>query len=322
MKIFALVLLSALSAAAQTTWVTVRDTREHAFSIDVPKSWTIRGGMFRLGPIDSRPLVVMASTDGRSNIQIGDRMIPAYTMPSAAGDRWGITEGKFAPVLGSWPIVARYRPANEYIAKYGVNHFGQMCQSPQVKQITAVPNRIIKIPYPGGQLTAAEGYFVCTANGQQMLGYVYAETYSAGQGLAGVWYVGAIGSFLAPVEQAKEVGELLAQSWKTMAFNPVWAKAQNDLVNAIAAKSSVDLRRHLAESQAQFEKTMNAIHQQGDTFSDILTGTTLTKDPATGQVHEINTGTGGHYWMNGQNVVVESSLSPGPGYHELQTISH
>ena len=106
-----------------------------------------------------------------------------------------------------------------------------------------------------------------------------------------------------------------------MAFNPAWTKAEKQLVNAIAAKSSGDLRQHLAAAQAQFERSMNAIHQQGDMFSDVLNGTTLARDSSTGEIHEIATGTGGQHWINGRNTVVESSLSPGPGYHELQTIS-
>jgi hypothetical protein len=321
MKILALVSLSLVSMGlAQTNLVTLRDNREHAFSIDVPRNWSVHGGMFRLGIIDSRPVVVMTSPDGKSNIQIGDQMIPAYSLPSPQFQRFGFTEGKVMPVLGSWPIVARFRPADEYVAKYGVAHFGTMCKSPEVKKVTSVPNRIVKKPYPGGQLTAAEGYFTCTANNQEMLGYVYAETYSA-PGAGGLWAVDAIGSFLAPVAQAQQVGEVLAQSWKTFVFNPQWTRAQSALVQMIAQKSSEDLQTHLKVSQAKFEQTMNAIHQQGDTFSDVLNGTTVTKD-ASGQIHEVATGTGGQKWMNGQNVVIESALSPGPGFQPLTPVGH
>ena len=96
-------------------------------------------------------------------------------------------------------------------------------------------------------------------------------------------------------------------------MNPAWGKAQADLVNAIAVKSTGDLRVHLAQSQAQFEKSMNAIHQQGDAMSDVLTGTTLTRDTSTGQFREVASGTGGRQWMNARNMVVESALSPGTG---------
>ena len=325
MKTLMLVTLSLVSAGGRISWaqtglVTLRDAREHAFSIDVPKSWTIHGGMFRLGLIDARPVVLMTSPDGKSTIQIGDRSIPPYTLASPALARLGFTEGKVFPALGTWPIVARYRRADEYIARYGVDHFGAMCSTPEAKQITSVPNRIIKTPYPGGQLTAAEGYFVCTANGQPMVGYVYAETFSTAPGPGGLWSVAAIGTFLAPAAQAKEVGEVLAQSWKTFAFNPAWTGAQSQLVNAVAAKSTRDLNQHLALAQAQFEKSMNAIHQQGDAFNDILNGTAVTRDATTGQIREVASGTGGRQWINARNTVVESAMSPGPGFHELQNI--
>ena len=317
MKPLALVTLSCLSvAAAQSGWVTVRDNREHAFSITVPSNWSTHGGMFRMGIIDSRPVVLMTSPDGKSKIQIGDQLIPDYSLPSPQFERYGFTEGKVMPQLGSWPVVARFRPADEYVAKYGVAHFGAMCETlPEVKKVTSVPNRIVKTGYPGGQLTAAEGYFTCTANKQEMLGYVYAETYSA-PGAGGLWAVDAIGSFLAPMAQAQQVGEVLAQSWKTFVFNPQWTRAQNNLVQAIAQKSTEDRQTHQRRAQAQFEQTMNAMHQQGDTFADVLNGTTVTKD-ATGQIHEVPTGTGGRQWLNGQNVVIESAFSPGPGFQPL-----
>jgi hypothetical protein len=327
MKTLTLVTLSLVSAASRMSWaqkgsITLRDAREQAFSISVPSNWTSRGGMFRLGLIDARPVVLMTSPDGKSTIQIGDRSIPPYTLASPALARLGFTEGKIFPALGTWPIVARYRRADEYIAKYGLDHFGPMCLSPQARQITSVPNRIVKTPYPGGQLTAAEGYFVCTANGQQMIGYVYAETFSTAPGPGGLWNVAAIGSFLAPAAQAQEVGGVLKQSWETFAFNPAWTTAQTQLVNAVAQRSSGDLQRHLAAAQANFERTMNAIHQQGDEFNDILTGTAHTLDKTTGQIRDVASGTGGRLYINAQNTVAESAMSPGPGFHELQSVSH
>jgi hypothetical protein len=148
------------------------------------------------------------------------------------------------------------------------------------------------------------------------------ETWVTAPGPGAGWSVGALGGFLAPLTRAKATGELLTETWKTMAFNPAWAKAQSDLSWAIAQKSSMDLRRHLAESQARFEQTMHAMHQQGEEFNDILNGVTYTRDPTTGQYRYLPTGTGGTHWINGGGRVIEGSLSPGPGFHELQVVPH
>jgi hypothetical protein len=60
---------------------------------------------------------------------------------------------------------------------------------------------------------------------------------------------------------------------------------------------------------------------QTDNFNDILNGVTYTRDPTNGAHREVPTGTGGTHWMNGNNVVVESSLSPGPGFHQFENVS-
>jgi hypothetical protein len=52
-----LFLSSMLFAQAQTAWVTVRDNRESAFSVEVPKGWKSAGGMFRFRLVNPRPVV-------------------------------------------------------------------------------------------------------------------------------------------------------------------------------------------------------------------------------------------------------------------------
>src|ERR1035441_619868 len=64
---------SGLFAEGGVSWITVRDTREQAFSIDVPKGWKTYGGMFRFSSVDARPFVDMTSPDGKTNIRVGDR---------------------------------------------------------------------------------------------------------------------------------------------------------------------------------------------------------------------------------------------------------
>src|ERR1700722_2046932 len=123
--------LAAGTALAQTSWITVRDTREQAFSVNVPKGWTVRGGMFHVGALNPRPVVDMVSPDGKTDIRIGDNTIPAYGLANPVLARMGLTEGKVMMLRGTWPIVARYRKADEYVARYGPAHFGAMCQSPQ-----------------------------------------------------------------------------------------------------------------------------------------------------------------------------------------------
>jgi hypothetical protein len=85
-----------------------------------------------------------------------------------------------------------------------------------------------------------------------------------------------------------------------------------------------------ASTQATIAATNAAVaHQQAmisalqnDSFNDVINGVSLTVDPSTGQQYEVPIGTGGPQWVNGSNVVVESAMSPGAGFNQLQTVSH
>ena len=80
------------AAATGTKWTTVRDTREKAFSIQVPQGWKVYGGLFRFSTIDTRMIVDMTSPDGLTNLRIGDSTVPPYPGAGpvpAAGTRCG-----------------------------------------------------------------------------------------------------------------------------------------------------------------------------------------------------------------------------------------
>ena len=67
--------------ATGANWVTMRDTREKAFSIQVPQGWKTYGGLFRFSTIDARMIVDMTSPDGLTNLRIGDSTVPPYRVP-------------------------------------------------------------------------------------------------------------------------------------------------------------------------------------------------------------------------------------------------
>lgn len=304
--------------AAQTPigYVTVRDAREQAFSVEVPRGWKTIGGMFRNSTVDTRPLIDMTSSDGRSNVRLGDATIPPYTTP-----------GPFNS--GRRPGVAPYASGEQFAAKYGQARFGSMCEAVQVTGSRAMAPKYHSsggVQVPGMQTTGGEAYLSCTQNGQPMFGYVYAETFSMGtMPGAALWYVVALGSFLCPVDQAKAVGEILKHSADSIRYNPVWSRMQQQL-------ESQATQANMAQAQATIAATerMNAHQQamirgqdaQNENFNDILNGVSFTRDTATGKEYTVPAGKGGTQWINGNRAVVESAFSPGPGFNQLESISH
>ena len=104
-------------------WVTFQDSFEHAFTADVPKGWTAKGGLFRLGYSDARPMVDLTSPDGRINIRLGDVAIPVYFVPNQFH-----REGEIYDLGAQAQLtVAHYRPGPEFAAAYAKARFENVC---------------------------------------------------------------------------------------------------------------------------------------------------------------------------------------------------
>ena len=157
-----------LNAQSPVSWVTVRDNREQAFSIEVPKGWKVYGGMFRFSSVDARPFADMTSPDGKTNIRVGDATIPGYSVPN--------------PWLPRQPHMAAYASGDVFAKKYGQARFSSMCQSLQVQEVHPMTPKYNQAGQGLIRTTGGEAIFACTEKGQAMAGYVYAETMLTGPG--------------------------------------------------------------------------------------------------------------------------------------------
>ncbi len=77
-----------------SNYQTFNDPNENAFSVEVPAGWDIKGGLYRAGPIDTRPWVVAVAPDNSCRAFIGDGEICPYTLPSSTLNWTGFTPGK------------------------------------------------------------------------------------------------------------------------------------------------------------------------------------------------------------------------------------
>jgi hypothetical protein len=290
-------------------WVTVRDPREQAFSIAVPKGWKTYGGLFRFSPVDARLVVDMTSPDGNTNIRVGDSTVPPYLVP-----------GRF---VRSGPRLAAYASGSVFATKYGQARFGSMCERLQVTKTQAIAP---KYHPPGSGLirtTAGEATFTCSKNGSAMAAYVYAETTLIGPGGPGSnWSVVALGSVIAPAVQARAAVTMLQHSGESLVVNPAWLQMQAQLNAQATRQINASTQATIAATAAESARERGMISAlQNDSFNDVINGVSLKVDPTTGQRYETPLGTGNPQWVNGNNVVVESGLSPGPAFSRLETVN-
>lgn len=297
------------TAATAVKWITVRDTREKAFSIQVPQGWKTYGGLFRYSTIDTRMIVDMTSPDGLTNLRVGDATVPPYRVPG--------------PFLRPGPGVAAYTAGNVFATRYGQARFASLCQGIHLTKSDAVAPKYHPAANGISHTTAGEAFFSCTSNGTPMSAYVYAETMLLGPGGPGSsWVVVALGSLLAPAGQARAAGATLQHSGQSLVMNPAWLSMQNQLNNRAIQQINAATRATIAATNAENAREQAMISQlQNDSFNDVINGVQATVDTTTGQHYIAPLGQGGRQWINGNNVVVESGLSPGAGFTPLTPVN-
>jgi hypothetical protein len=313
---------SSAAKPAPVAWTTVHDTRETAFSIDVPKGWKVNGGAYRLGANNPRFLIDMTSPDGRTNLRVGDSAVPAFTVPTMRG----FPEGSRYSSGVDWAIVARYLSGRDFAVKYGQGRFQGVCQSLQLKQMDVLrpvvsPEREVIARTAQGELvnttTGGQALFRCVANGQDMAAYVAAETTLTASNFATIqnWAVTALISFVAPRDQAPQALRMLLQSAGTFRLNPDWIRRQAELSRQSSALVLRQTQQAVAAQQQRFEQMDAERHRQFLVMDDIINGVQWTTDPATGLHHEAPAGPNPNYFYNpNTGAYVNSTFSPGNSF--------
>jgi hypothetical protein len=220
--------------------------------------------------------------------------------------------------------VAPYTAGNVFATKYGQARFAPMCQGLQLTKSDALAPKYH--PAAGGftRTTAGEAFFSCARNGAPMTAYVYAETTLMGPGGPGSsWLLGAIGSLIAPAEQATAAGAMLQHSGESLVMNPAWLGMQNQLNNLAIKQIDASTRATIAATNAAVAHQQAMISAlSNDSFNDVINGVQESVDTTTGQRYIVPLGKGGQQWVYGNKAVVESGLSPGPGFDPLTPVSH
>jgi hypothetical protein len=300
---------AAAGTAAGVQWVTVRDAREQAFSIQVPQGWKTYGGLFRYSSIDARMVVNMTSPDGLTNLQIGDATIPPYRVPG--------------PGLPTGPGVAPYVTAKIFATKYGQARFASMCQGMVITKSDDMAPKFHPAQQGMSHTTGGDVLISCTNNGTPMAAYVYAETMLMGPGGPGSsWLVVTLASLIAPAAQATAAGTMLQYSGASLVMNPAWTQMQNQLNNQAIQQINASTQATIAATNAENAREQGMISAlNNDSMNDVINGVQSTTD-ASGQKYVTPLGAGGTQWVNGNNTVVESGLSPGAGFSQLTPASH
>jgi hypothetical protein len=326
-------LVSAQGMGAAQSWTTFQDPFEKAFTVDVPQGWTAKGGLFRMGYSDERPMVDLTSPDGHINVRLGDLTVPVYTVPVQPHSREGevVDLGAQAQL-----VVARYRSGPEFAVLYSHARFYQDCHQASGDAVNvdfAVPN-YIPVDAPPTRSSTGEIAYRCGSGSAQRVAFAYARTSAQGN----LWSAPTLGSFISTPDRVAEARSVLLHVAQTFKLSAEWMQQQKQM-DALAMQYQHVRRQRCVTEQVQqvrqFEAKMQAIRNQvssferrqaaqasqADGFSQALRGVTPTVDPFTGEAREVWTGTKCTYWTNGSGAVVNTDLAPGGGWHQLQVMA-
>lgn len=314
---------------APPEWVKFPDPNEHAFTMDVPKGWTVRGGLIRLGYSDHRAIVDVTSPDGKINVRYGDAAIPIYFVPDRlhhAGDIYDLgaqARGTLAP----------YKGGADFAAAYGPARFKSVCSTLTPRPASGpspVPRFVLE---PGelqpSQSSAGQMSYECAGDAGPRVAYVSSETMLFG----GFWLVPRLVSYVAPPDQAALARAVMLHMVESYHEQTAWVTQQKQYdAQAVEYQRRRQQARmqQIQQQMAQFETNMQAMQnqvnsfergqaanqKQADGFLNALNGITPTVDPY-GNPHNVSTGPGANYWINGNGQTVNSTASPGPEWKQL-----
>ena len=327
----------ASASPPEARYTTFEDPVEHAFTVDVPQGWSAKGGIFRIGYSDPRAMVEMKSPDGKMTIRLGDFGIPPYSVPDRSHPKEGVVvELEPQAQIG----IARYRSGPEFAVRYGNARFKNICDKAELEPHDPLP---VKFNLPPGdqplQQSEGEAFYKCTAGPAAMTGFVYTKT-SLGKSAPDIpqfWTVNALLSFLATDDRAKDTAASAAHIAESFRIKPQWIEYQKkmdaeglQMARLIAQRKMQNLAAQVQQFRARmkamsdqvagFEARQNRQAAQVQGFTDVLNGITRTHDPMTGEYREVWSGQSNQYWVNGVGQVVSSANSPGPSFHQLQTV--
>ena len=311
-------------------WTRFQDPLENAFTVEVPQGWTVRGGLFRMGLSDERPMVDLTSPDGRVHVRLGDLAIPVYTEPVPLHPREGevIDLGAQAQL-----VVARYRPGPEFAVLYSHVRFYEQCHDAAADAghiDFTVPDYI---PAEGVPNQTSTGQIAYRCAGGQIIAFAFARTSEQN----GLWGASTIGSFLSPPDRVALAQSVLRHCAQSFRLNPQWIEKQKQM-DAYALQyqraRQQERIRELGQQIQQFEAKMQAMRDQVasferrqstqaaqvEGFTQALRGVTPTIDPFTGEAREVWTGPKSNYWTNGLGGVVNSTNAPAAGWQQMQVM--
>ena len=312
------------SAVSFATW---RDPNEGAFTVSVPRGWTVTGGLRRASQIDPRAAVDLRSPDGVMHVFLGDFSIGTFEVPDPVRLRMGLREGQTIPAGPSSPMAVtllRYMPGAQFAQQYIL----RQCRAARIFKVQELPDvsrglaagaEAMNAQYhPRVSARAADVAFQCgNRQGVAEVGTVLASPPS-GQGIS-MWSVPLLAIYTTTDPAQAELGNAVMNTLiASFQYDKLWEQRFNAQVVSVTGHV-------IGEQNALLRGVQERARQQAATSLNHPNNFT----PSSGAVKPADTSgnktvcsdTGicasvsaahSHYWMNNSQQFIPGPESGGP----------
>ena len=305
---------AATNSGPAIPFVTWRDPREGAFTVDTPQGWSVEGGVFRPDLFGTRSGVTMTAPQGRHVVWLHDPSLPRLFVHVSSSLRG------LGPIQ---PNYVNYQDAPTFAAGYIRHRFGEAW----VERVTPLPAVVQRLDSLGRTLgkasevnTAASVDFRL-ADGRFGMVNVAVSYLPNGFDDGGSWNVAELCGFVSAPEETAVGSTVLQRALSTFAVDARWFAGELQ-GNRAAGEALTRHREEVAAIYSQITEDRHASQtRMAEQRGQLLAGTTRVLDPETGERFE--TQAGRRYYFRhvaaepaaGRPVAVGSDLddNPSPG---------
>lgn len=312
-------------------YTTFTDPDQNSFTVEVPRGWSVQGGMTRPRPIDARPWVKVTSPDGLITAFIGDGKIPPYTMPNAQSTMLGFGPGKWY----QGTLVAGYIPARTFIEKYGRQNLRALFTNVQLVDQQNLPDvaRAVNGTVGASRSEAASVKFTAMYKDLPAVAYYLGVTKATVGYGTGMWWVTKIAGEVSPADRDAFGLSVIMHMLQSFRVNPAWQSAavqtagqvSRDYTAASQAKSQAITNNYWAQQAANenihagYWNRQAAQDRAAQGFSNYIRGKEDVVDPSTGTKYQVEYGPRYHWIDNSGNYAGTDYSAPGPEWRQLMS---
>ncbi len=309
----------ARAGAADLQWVQWRDPAEAAFTVPVPRGWSVQGGLKRPNVLAWQPEVVVTSPDGAVSVRMGDGSLELFAVPYAVPMIGQLPPGTKPSFVGGEFL--DYLPGAQFLLRYYVpRRFGQVAglQGADLPDLARHAFSLRPPPAPmQGRADAGTVRFELGSPGDRRIAQYVATTHltlppPGISGGAGAWEVGLLSGYISRPEREALAQAVLAGMADGFRWDVNWyaRQVQIDIGNAQVTVAGIqELNRISADTNRLRAAGMDAAQRP---LVQAAAGVTEMRDPA-GNTYRVPVSGHQNYYLvqrTGQIVATDLDLPP------------